>query len=1324
MQPLVMSGCHRSTDLSNSDQTLVVDLGQGSKRGLLVTIPLNIELTNTEDLVDILLDEWIKNSEEPAQLSETSFLERKLDAVRTIGSQLFELYRSQDRIQLLDLRIACEKHYLALSEQLRLPTFLRLQALSCLLYLRLTKLGCYSDIEEAIKYGVQAARVGTHDTAQLAQCLAVLGVLWKTRFNRLGDMANIENAIQCLREAIETAPEGQLDKTGRLIDLGDSWHCRFQCSGELTDINHAIDCHSQAVELTNDDHSSKPGRVCNLGVLCLGRFRHFGQLEDIDRAIGYHSQAVQLARGAHPEKPGCLSGLGIALGCRFEHLGQPTDLDRAMDCLSQAVQLTQEGHPEKPGYLGNLGNLWRSRFELLGQISDIECAIEFHSQAVRLTRDGNPKKSGRLHNLGNSRLFRFLRIGQLADIDGAVACHSQAVQLALEGHPEYPMCLGSLGASLKHRFARFGDLADLEHALECLSQVVQLIPKNHPDIPGYLMNLGGAWMSRFERMGELPDLDNGLKYQSQAVQLTSDEHIAKPELLSSLGSSFIQRFQRFGELTDIDHALNLLSQSVRLTPNSHLRTPDRLITLGNAWLLRFERLGELADIDLAIESFNKAFQLIPDDHADKPRCLNCLGNARLRRFELLRNLPDIDHAIEHHSQASQLAADDDPDKEVYISSLGVSWLRRYQHAGEITDIDHAIECHSQAAGLIPDDHARKPTHLDHLGWSWGCRFQHTQNLADIDHSLEYLSKAIQLTPDGHREKPCRLLKLGASREFRYQCLRQQVDIEEACNAFRSAAQTTSFTHACQMQSAQKWAQLSRVLNLSPLEAYKVAFSSLTQLVWIGQTIKHRQSAMNMVRDLASQAASWAISVGSYDLALEWLEQGRAVIWSQTLQLRTSFDEISHEDPGLALELQDVARQLDIACSESTLHPSASDFSTESVSQTSHHHQLAFRWSELLTKARLLPGFHDFMLPLKAEELKRAINNGPVVVINAHDERCDALIIMPQRVDIIHVHLSKVTQEQLEALSTQTLSQMSQRGSAETARGFKTDTPNYIQSLVLLWTSVVEPILNALSYTDKLNDDELPHVTWCATGALSFLPLHAAGLYSDESKKTFDFVVSSYTPTISALLMHNKASASWAELLLVGQEATPGQTPLPNTARELRAINEQAIGTRYSQLDGASATVAATLTAMEHHSWVHFACHADQNCQNPSHSGFHLHDGTLTLEEIAKRQFKGKGLAFLSACRTATGDRNLPDEATHLAAGMLMVGYPSVIATMWSIVDEDAPVVAEVVYAELVKGGKMDHSQSARALHKAVARLRERMGEKEVWRWAPYIHIGV
>ncbi|KAL5632183.1 hypothetical protein ACGC1H_000255 [Rhizoctonia solani] len=243
--------------------------------------------------------------------------------------------------------------------------------------------------------------------------------------------------------------------------------------------------------------------------------------------------------------------------------------------------------------------------------------------------------------------------------------------------------------------------------------------------------------------------------------------------------------------------------------------------------------------------------------------------------------------------------------------------------------------------------------------------------------------------------------------------------------------------------------------------------------------------------------------------------------------------------------------------------------------------------------------------------------------------------------------------------------------------------------------------------------------------MSFLPLHAAGDYNQPLSSVFDYVVSSYTPTLTALL----ESASYSlradfSVLAIGQTATPGHAPLPGTATELKYLKAHAQGkVKYSQLIDDHATTTAVLDAMEQHDWVHFACHAHQNVGNPTESGFFLHDGVLDLASINRRSFKHKGLAFLSACQTATGDSELPDEAVHLASGMLMAGYTSVIATMWSVNDWDAPLVAGKVYSQLMEDGKLGNGEAGKALHNAVAGLRETVGVKRFERWVPYIHIG-
>jgi CHAT domain-containing protein len=116
-----------------------------------------------------------------------------------------------------------------------------------------------------------------------------------------------------------------------------------------------------------------------------------------------------------------------------------------------------------------------------------------------------------------------------------------------------------------------------------------------------------------------------------------------------------------------------------------------------------------------------------------------------------------------------------------------------------------------------------------------------------------------------------------------------------------------------------------------------------------------------------------------------------------------------------------------------------------------------------------------------------------------------------------------------------------------------------------------------------------------------------------------------------------------------------------------------------------------------------------------------------LSRIISHPFPHADFAFLSACQTATGDEKLPEEAIHLAAGLLAAGYRSVIATMWSIKDDDAPLIAREVYPRLICGPLPDSSQAAHALHHAVKRLRdelEKSGEPSFLSWVPFIHVGI
>jgi CHAT domain-containing protein len=254
----------------------------------------------------------------------------------------------------------------------------------------------------------------------------------------------------------------------------------------------------------------------------------------------------------------------------------------------------------------------------------------------------------------------------------------------------------------------------------------------------------------------------------------------------------------------------------------------------------------------------------------------------------------------------------------------------------------------------------------------------------------------------------------------------------------------------------------------------------------------------------------------------------------------------------------------------------------------------------------------------------------------------------------------------------------------------------------------------------------PHIWWCPTGPLAFLPIHAAGLYNQGAveESISDYVVSSYTPTLTALLGQERSSGGSFHLLTVALPFAPyaQYARLPGTEKEVARIQSLATGLSPVTLVGEDATVQRVVDGMEASDWIHLACHGEQVISNAMASGLLLHDKRLELSEMIKMALPRADFAFLSACQTAVGDEKLAEESVHLASGMLFAGYRGLIATMWSINDKDAPQIAEDVYREILKGGKPNRKEAARALHEAVKRLREE-SKAELRSWVPFIHIG-
>jgi CHAT domain-containing protein len=156
----------------------------------------------------------------------------------------------------------------------------------------------------------------------------------------------------------------------------------------------------------------------------------------------------------------------------------------------------------------------------------------------------------------------------------------------------------------------------------------------------------------------------------------------------------------------------------------------------------------------------------------------------------------------------------------------------------------------------------------------------------------------------------------------------------------------------------------------------------------------------------------------------------------------------------------------------------------------------------------------------------------------------------------------------------------------------------------------------------------------------------------------------------ARLDHSAQPVNFANsTLLVVAADVKGLPRLPNVEQETYQVVEAAVRAGIivdAQFDD-SATQDNVATSLESAQFVHIASHGTQDPFQPLQSGICLPDGVLTVERLMKLDLKDAFFAFLSACETAKGDKDQPDQTIHLAATLLFTGFKSVVGTMWYVI---------------------------------------------------------
>jgi tetratricopeptide (TPR) repeat protein len=622
------------------------------------------------------------------------------------------------------------------------------------------------------------------------------------------------------------------------------------------------------------------------------------------------------------------------------------DVDATISLLKRALDTPQD---DPSTCLNDLGVALMDRFVKGSQQTDLDEAISFfrHSSELRIPSDPQAQKQTIVF-LTSALSIRFKQTGQQSDIDEAISLYRQGLKLHLLSHPEQlelTSIRDHLADALSDRFHLTVQRSDIDEAISLRRQILELLPTSHPERLTRLSILAIELSHRFLLTGLNIDIDDAISLQRQVVVLCSSIHPCQPSDLNILACLLLGRFKQRGQQVDVDEAIYLLRQILETDPNNSTIVGSLAMSLRS----RFDRTHLQTDID---ESISLSRHL---SRSDPDRPLEGLASSLLSRFQLSGQKTDLDESISIYRQCfkpeTTTFAHKNRDSDL-IHNLGGALTFRYEQEGQQSDIDEAYSLFKQAIDVrISLDHTSLPDSLTAFGVV--CIHAHIRSGGETS---EYLVKAM--------------------------------------SSFSASARCPSQSAYDRLARAKAWIICAEQHgHPSVFNAYEAALQALPQAAALNLDIQSRQEALADSDGLARNAATCAIQAGNLEKAVEFLEGGQSVFWSQVLSLRSPISKLHDIAPELANKLQNIAKALELGSHRDVSRHISNYVQNLSIQEESSRlNRLNEEWAITIDEIRKLEGFENFLRPRRLSALRVAASTSPVVFLVANHKGSHCLIL--------------------------------------------------------------------------------------------------------------------------------------------------------------------------------------------------------------------------------------------------------------------------------------------------------------------------------------------
>ena len=888
------------------------------------------------------------------------------------------------------------------------------------------------------------------------------------------------------------------------------------------------------------------------------------------------------------------------------------------------------------------------------------------------------------------------------------------------------------------------------NSMQCLEEMAELCCEQLSlDLPGQQLNCAVESFAR----AVIAHIAGSLGPPSQQIiECLCEAHVSLPGIhwvSMALSASFHSRFRLTQSNEDYECAMAPLDRII--TSHSPTESPNRYfltIALAAAVELahcRFILYGTPECLEEAISRARArliSMSLEDPERADILQFLEKLEMTRLKNFGVTHALPEAHPtnpetiSLLPFSRLTASFADMDAMKsrsmtmEDYLRHLDA--VDSIIHITDRTDIDEAVRyCQLLLASL-----QRRPVRsiamanliIIKSGDFLRHAFRLTNNPKYLDISIDAYRGILKVLHAQWTQFPV-VQRLISGLLARFGLSGDINDFDEIMQLFPIAVTDTYEKVTRRFEVACQWAYWSRISGRSSTStAYESAISLMQDALTLAPTLEiqhsHLVTMRNNIEKLPLDYASYLAHTGQLEEAIETLERGRGLLWSEMRGLRISIDHLHRVDPLLARKF--AALNGDLEALTTSVSPMVwsngggvnGDGDTDPFGRVVvKQRKILDERNSLITQIRLLTGFENFLMAPSFDTLRSTAANGPVIIVN-HCKWCSDIVILLYNSPPSLIPTPENFYDRAEGLKDKLLA----------ARKEGLDSTEYDDALTFvleaLYDLVGRPVIQRFL---ELNVPEQSRIWWCPTSAFCSLPLHAMGpVRSEGSLKLYfsDLYIPSYTPTLSALIESRKPGPHSFEkpsILLVAQ---PDEY-MPRAWGEISQI--QHLNMTVTTLISKRATPSAVVESLRDHSFAHFSCHGILEPGRPFDASFKLYQGQrLTLLDIIRSQLPSAEFAFLSACHTAElTEESIVDEGLHLSAAVQYSGFRSVVGTMWAMADIDGQILAKHFYASVFSDkwkGVPYYERTAEALRDAVQVLR-RKKKVTTERWVNFVHYG-